>query len=918
MTERQGFELGRRLVLLGSRATYQVELHHGGDSVVCPVASSDPAGEAQLAKVALNAHGARKVHHELEALRALGERRCLGLPWVIDAGSWDGLPWFVMPRLGHETLQSRLRDGRAALVDSLRVMRDVAATLRFVHERGWVHGDVSPPNIVLSSERAHLIDFGEASRTCELSVSPTDGRGATWGYVAPERLRCMAWDLRSDVYALGCVFFEMVAGRPVFEGNDADALARQHMQRPVPDITSFCPEFPSELLPLLAAMLQKDPFHRLSDLQLLVQALGRVLGDPTPCATVPVICSSRLWGRSVVWDELTAWLEETLRLGSGAALLVGAEGIGRTRLLHEVALWIRRRGHPVRSGWETTGDEPTDARGPAPVLLFDDVVDQQSWEQICAERLARGNVVIVGTRLGDPSREQRVRQTDATRRIFWLGALGREASRRVVRDMTAGLVSEELVERLARWSLGRPRELQRRLEELSASRALVRQASGAWTFASDSTRTEAATVPPSSELHAELLLLRRAAHHARRREPVEALRKLEAAYELARVSGDARGRKLAVRLGASLLAWHSRAADHRSVFRVGAELLEQMVPADALLEAQVRRRIALSHRITGEHRASLEELDTALQRLELTQRTGRAFDRERARNRLDASWTLYADHEADGAYRTVQAAVPFLRRAAVPELRAAVHIQLANAWARKRRFAYTERAVAHNRRALALLERKSSSPELLASARFELGFMLLLGKPEHCTEAIRVLSQAALEQPLESGGVLSLRIATYLTIAYRRARMHDEAARQGSMTLEYALDCGQRGYVGALQACAGWLALHRGDLEEARYLCLQALELWSRKRKTDVERKSEFPFQWLALVPLLSILEAEGRAHESRRFVLELTHPTQAALAPPVAELLREGREAPDAWSAEAWQDWSRRFTVEAARARYL
>lgn len=916
VTERQGFELGRRLVLLGSKATYELELHHGGDTVVCPVASSDPAGEAQLAKVALTAEGAHKVNRELETLGALGERQCLGLPWVIDAGSRDGLPWFVMPRLGPETLKSRLGDGRAALVDSLRVVRDVAAALRFVHERGWVHGDVSPPNIVLSSKRAHLIDFGEASRPCELSVSPTERRGATWGYVAPERLRCMAWDLRSDVYALGCVFFEMVAGRPVFEGNDADALARQHMQRPIPDVISLCPEFPSELLPLLDAMLQKDPFHRLSDLQVLVQALGRVLGDPTPCATVPVICSSRLWGRSVVWDELTAWLEETLRSGSGAALLVGAEGIGRTRLLHEVALWIHRRGHPVRSGWETTNDELTSAGGPPPVLLFDDVINQQSWEQICAERLARGDVVILGTRPGDPSREQRVRQTDARRRIFWLGALGREASRRVVRDMTAGLVSEELVERLARWSLGRPRELQRRLEELSASGALVRGPSGSWTFASDSTRTEAVTAPPSSELHAELLLLRRAAHYARRREPVEALRKLEAAYELARVSEDVHGRKLAVRLGASLLAWHSRAADHRSVFRVGAELIEQMVPADALLEAQVRRRIALSHRITGEHRASLEELNAALQRL--AHGTSRAFDRERVRNRLDASWTLYADHEADGAYRTVQAAVPFLRRAAAPELRAAVHIQLANAWARKRRFSYTERAVAHNRRALALLERKKSSPKLLASARFELGFMLLLGKPEHCTEAIRVLSQAALEQPLESGGMLSLRIATYLTIAYRRARMQDEAARQGSMTLEYALDCGQRGYVGALQACAGWLALHRGELEEARDFCLQALELWSRNRSTDVERKSEFPFQWLALVPLLSILDAEGRADESRPLVLELTHPTQAALAPPVAELLREGREAPAAWSAEAWQAWSRRFSVEAARARYL
>src|SRR5438034_10253505 len=157
---------------------------------------------------------------------------------VFTAGETSGLPYYTMPFVEGESLRVRLlRTGAMPLLVAVSILRDVARALEFAHSRGVVHRDVKPDNILLTDNTAAVADFGIAkaliASRVATSSAPMTERGVAIGtpqYMAPEQAAADAsLDHRVDLYALGCVAYELIAGEPPFVGRAAASLIRAHI-----------------------------------------------------------------------------------------------------------------------------------------------------------------------------------------------------------------------------------------------------------------------------------------------------------------------------------------------------------------------------------------------------------------------------------------------------------------------------------------------------------------------------------------------------------------------------------------------------------------------------------------------------------------------------------------------------------------
>lgn len=187
---------------------------------------------------------------------------------LLDAGEAAGLLYYVMPFVAGETLRERLvRAGRLPVAEALLIAREVADALSYAHARGFVHRDVKPENILLADGHALLTDFGIARA---LTDEPLDHERKGWSgtpaYASPERGDGTSpEDGRADLYSLGCVLYEMLAGRPPFVADTVPALLDQHRDVPPPPITQFRPDVPPIVATIISAALAKHPDHRPAD-----------------------------------------------------------------------------------------------------------------------------------------------------------------------------------------------------------------------------------------------------------------------------------------------------------------------------------------------------------------------------------------------------------------------------------------------------------------------------------------------------------------------------------------------------------------------------------------------------------------------------------------------------------------------------
>jgi serine/threonine-protein kinase len=216
--------------------------------------------------------------------RFLGEARAanqMNHEHVIDITDFgeteDGLVYLVMEYLQGRTLESEIANGPLPLARALHIAAQTAAGLARAHELDVFHRDVKPGNVFLikrsnDPDFVKLLDFGIARFERETRITDHGTLMGTPEYLAPEQLQGKVGPL-TDLYALGCVLFEMVTGRPPFTGNMSEVLVK-HLRDPPPLASSYVPGIPAELDALLMQMLSKDPakrhrdaFHLKDDLQ---------------------------------------------------------------------------------------------------------------------------------------------------------------------------------------------------------------------------------------------------------------------------------------------------------------------------------------------------------------------------------------------------------------------------------------------------------------------------------------------------------------------------------------------------------------------------------------------------------------------------------------------------------------------------
>ena len=267
---------------LGARYTVESELGHGGASRVFRAVRREDGAPVALKvlrpelAVSLTA---QRFLREIEVLRQLDHAHIARL---LDAGESDWLVWYVMEFLEGPSLRAWLTEhGRVPLEAALRQSCEILDAVAHAHERGIVHRDVKPENIMLTQDRgAVLLDFGIARAIAVSEGEKVTRSGFTVGtsrYMSPEQAAGEPVDHRSDLYALGCVLYECLTGAPPYEHEMDSHVMMLHQRAPVPDIRGQRPDVSKPLAKAMAKTLAKDPRERWQSARELKAALEAAL-----------------------------------------------------------------------------------------------------------------------------------------------------------------------------------------------------------------------------------------------------------------------------------------------------------------------------------------------------------------------------------------------------------------------------------------------------------------------------------------------------------------------------------------------------------------------------------------------------------------------------------------------------------------
>ncbi len=359
----------------------------GGMGTVFEVA--DAEGETRALKL-LNVRDETSTRRFQREYRALARLRHPNVVRVYDTGQYDQRPYFTMDLVAGQSLDEWLRGSASrdeeaiTAVDSvdwslvggplpvrtspagaleseslpplspaqmavvnrsgrLRRVRlaltQVSRALAYVHEQRIVHRDLKPSNILVDPQ-GHLVlmDFGVAADEAEgLESGQVMG---TYAYMSPEQVRGQDVDLRSDLYSLGVLLFEALAGRRPFEADSPAAAIYQHVFTPVPELHQVNPQAPRDLVQLAHALLGKQPSERPASAWDVLERLG----EETPEARLrhPMIFRAAMVGREQQLGRFARWLE---RPGQGLVAVTGQSGMGKTRFLMEATEVARDQGY---------------------------------------------------------------------------------------------------------------------------------------------------------------------------------------------------------------------------------------------------------------------------------------------------------------------------------------------------------------------------------------------------------------------------------------------------------------------------------------------------------------------------------------------------------------------------------------------
>ena len=220
---------------------------------------------------------------------------------VLSSGEMEGVPYYTMPFVEGESVRARLtRSGALSITEVVGILRDVAKALAYAHERGVVHRDIKPDNVLLSGGSATVADFGIAKAIAAarqdggtVGVPTLTSIGSSLGtpaYMAPEQAAAdPATNHRADIYAFGCMAFELLAGRPPFTAKSPQRLLAAQMSDHPEPIAALRPDTPADLAELVMRCLEKDADARPQQAADVVRVLDSVTSGGGHPAMPPML-----------------------------------------------------------------------------------------------------------------------------------------------------------------------------------------------------------------------------------------------------------------------------------------------------------------------------------------------------------------------------------------------------------------------------------------------------------------------------------------------------------------------------------------------------------------------------------------------------------------------------------------------------
>jgi serine/threonine-protein kinase len=322
---------------LHDRYVLERELGHGGMATV--YLARDLKHDRSVALKVLRpelaqALGPERFHREIETVARLQHPHILA---VHDSGGAAGQLWFTMPFVEGESLRDRLRREQQLPVEvALRIATDAARALQYAHEHGVIHRDIKPENLLLTTDGSALVaDFGiaRALSSGDDRLTETGISVGTPAYMSPEQAAGdRHLNARTDVYSLGAVLYEMLAGEPPFTGATAQSVIAKRLSGAVPRVRHIRPSVPESVEQAVIRALALVPADRFASAAEFVRALGPTIATPTATPTAPRASAGRaVRGRA----SAHAWRLPVAAMALGLGVFIGL-GV----------LFAWRRSHP--------------------------------------------------------------------------------------------------------------------------------------------------------------------------------------------------------------------------------------------------------------------------------------------------------------------------------------------------------------------------------------------------------------------------------------------------------------------------------------------------------------------------------------------------------------------------------------------
>jgi formylglycine-generating enzyme required for sulfatase activity/dienelactone hydrolase len=275
---------------------YEVQREVGAGGMATVYLARDPKHGRKVAIKVLKPElaaglGVDRFVREIEISAQLNHPHILPLH---DSGEAGGFLYYVMPYVEGESLRDRMnREGQLSINDAIKVARDVAAALSYAHSQGVVHRDIKPENVLLSAGEAVVADFGIARALTEAASGDLTDTGISIGtpaYMSPEQASGdRRVDGRTDIYALGCLLYEMLSGDAPYTASTPHAVLAKKLAEPTPRISVVRDTVPAAVEVALQKALAKTPADRYATAQQFADALATPaegIAQPAPAATV--------------------------------------------------------------------------------------------------------------------------------------------------------------------------------------------------------------------------------------------------------------------------------------------------------------------------------------------------------------------------------------------------------------------------------------------------------------------------------------------------------------------------------------------------------------------------------------------------------------------------------------------------------